>query len=1088
MLRSGLAAAAAQYRCALRPRQISALLRPSRLNIDARPVVQSALRCGSVFTHRVASTSAVKSMNPAEAFLNGPSMSYIEEMYLAWLESPTSVHLSWQIYFKNMLSGGNIPAFIPPPTIIPSAADSIGYDGAESLVEPSDVTDTLPGYIPTGEIMDHMKVQLMVRAYQVRGHHLANLDPLGIYHSDIANAPELNYEHYGFKEEDLDRKFYLGQGILPGFLAQEGKRILTLRELIDRLKATYCGSIGIEYGHIPDRMQCDWLRQRFEVPTRYQYSKEKKHVILDRLLWSDSFERFVATKYPTEKRFGLEGCEALIPGMKALIDTSVELGVNSIVMGMPHRGRLNVLSNVVRKPNESIFSEFSGSQGSSYEGSGDGDLKYHLGMNYVRPTPSGKMVHLSLAANPSHLEAVNPVVEGKVRGIQFYQNDERDHVKAMAVLLHGDAAFAGQGIVYETLGLSDLPAYSTGGTVHIVVNNQIGFTTDPRFARSTPYCSDVAKTVSAPIFHVNGDDTEAVVYAMELAAEWRSQFKKDVVVDIVCYRKYGHNEIDQPGFTQPLMYQQIAKMRPVAEKYTQELLSEGSITSEEADSMRKRIWGILEEKYAASKTYVPTSKEWVASSWSGFKSPAALASETVPSHPTGVDESLLKHIGIAASSYPPDITVHSNLAKILKAREKSLTDEQGIDWATAEALAYGTLLKEGNHVRLSGQDVERGTFSQRHAVLHDQKTEKQYIPLNNLVVADIVSSQAQFTVCNSSLSEFGTLGFELGFSMTNPNQLVLWEAQFGDFANNAQCIIDQFICSGEQKWLQRTGLTLLLPHGYDGQGPEHSSARPERFLQMVDEDPFNMPDLNGTSRGSYARQHQDCNMQVVYPTVPSNYYHVLRRQVHREFRKPLVVLTSKQLLRHPMARSTLDEMGDYTRFQRLIPEVLHPNPLENLVVGQVVSDGSLWADNNNEPRIPYQLVQSPEAPLKIADTTMANTLAAANKGTNFQLLPPKQTKTVIFCSGQVYYLLHRARELNNLRHIALVRVEQLSPFPFWEVKNVVDFYKDSLEEVVWCQEEPLNGGFWSHIEPRLSTVLRSTDWINTELVSGSEFV
>ncbi|KAI9342060.1 thiamine diphosphate-binding protein [Zopfochytrium polystomum] len=1023
-----------------------------------------------------AQASPAGSLNsPTETFLTGTSSTYVEDTYEAWLRDPSSVHVSWQIYFKNLSSKSAHPPFIPPPTISPT---SLGADGAAQIAE--DLVDSIEDHvIPASEILDHMKVQLMVRAYQVRGHQLADLDPLGINIHPSTGAPELDPAHYGFGEKDFDRKFYLGQGILPGFLADEGKRYLTLREIIDRLKKTYCGSIGIEYGHINDRLQCDWLRERFEVPTRYRYTKEQKLLILDRLMWSDSFERFVATKYPSEKRFGLEGCESLIPSMKALIDRSVELGVNSVVMGMPHRGRLNVLSNVVRKPNESIFSEFSGSRDDTVEGSGD--VKYHLGMNYMRPTPSGKIVHLSLAANPSHLEAVDPVVQGKVRGLQFYQGDEKDRSKAIAVLLHGDAAFAGQGIVYETFGLSELPAYTTGGSIHIVVNNQVGFTTDPRFSRSTPYCSDVAKTVSAPIIHVNGDDVEAVVYSMELAAEWRARFKKDVVVDVVCYRKHGHNEIDQPGFTQPLMYQRIKEMKPVVEKYIDSLLAEGSVTGEEVKSMRDRVWGILEENYASSSTYKPTSKEWVSSAWSGFKSPAQLADETVASKGTGVEYELLRHLGIAAASYPQGFTVHPNLAKILKAREKSIKDGDGIDWATAESMAFGSLLAENTHVRLSGQDVERGTFSQRHAVLHDQKNEGQYVPLNNIVVAGLVSGQNTFSVSNSNLSEYGTLGFELGYSMVNPNQLVMWEAQFGDFANGAQIIIDQFITPGEQKWLQRNGLTMLLPHGYDGQGPEHSSARIERFLQLCDEDPYRMPDINSLGRGSYARQHQDCNVQVAYPTVPSNYFHLLRRQVHREFRKPLIVFTSKALLRHPMAKSTLLEMGPETRFQRVIPEVLHPNPLADFEPVPPGPEGKIvWSGNNVEPRLPYGLIQDPAHPAIIPDGTSLPASATASSG--FTLLPPNEIKTLIFCSGQVYYLLNRARALNNLRHVAIVRLEQLNPFPFWEVKTIIDFYgKDggALEDVVYTQEEPFNAGSWSFAEPRLSTAMKATDWIKS---------
>ncbi|KAJ3297238.1 2-oxoglutarate dehydrogenase E1 component [Rhizoclosmatium sp. JEL0117] len=1013
-----------------------------------------------------------------QSFLNGTSASYIEQMHEEWTRDPSSVHASWRAYFANV-AAGKVPAFVSPFSV-PGAGAPTG--SVPLVASPAAFVDTAAdAKIPPGEILDHMKVQLLVRAFQIRGHQLADLDPLGIAPRDASEAPELDPKHYGFTDADLNRKFYLGQGILPGFLASEQKDALTLREIVDRLKKTYASSIGIEYGHINDRAACDWLRQKFEVPIRYAYTKDEKLVILDRLIWSDSFERFVATKYPSEKRFGLEGCESLIPGMKALVDRSVELGVNSVVMGMPHRGRLNVLSNVVRKPNESIFAEFAGSRDDSVEGSGD--VKYHLGMNYARPTPSGAIVNLSLAANPSHLEAVNPVVQGKVHAIQYYQNDTKERAKALGVLLHGDAAFAGQGVVYEAIGLADLPSYTTGGTIHIVVNNQIGFTTDPRFSRSTPYCSDVAKTVSAPILHVNGDDVEAVIYCMQLASEWRAKYKKDVVVDIVCYRKHGHNEVDQPGFTQPKMYEKIKTMTPVAEKYIAQLLGEGTVSEAEVKQMKDKVWGILEKNYTDSKTYKPTPKEWVSSNWTNMKAPKELAAEGVPSQSTGVSFDLLQHIGVAGSSYPSNFTVHPNLTRILKLREKTVTEGDDIDWATAESMSFGSILAEGMHVRLSGQDVERGTFSHRHALLNDQKTEERYVPLNHLVGAgSVVASQQQLTVCNSSLTEFGCLGFELGYSMVNPNQLVMWEAQFGDFANNAQCIIDQFISSGEQKWLQRTGLTMLLPHGYDGQGPEHSSARMERYLQLCDQDPFTMPEF-GVGKGSYARQHQECNMQVIYPTVPSNYFHALRRQVMREFRKPLIVFTSKALLRHPLAKSTIAEMGPGTRFQRLIPEVLHPNPLANF--NPVPENSAVWSGNNAEPRLPYSAIADPANPPVIpAGVTIPESLKKiAASQPEFTLLPPNQIKTVIFCSGQVYYVLSRARALNNLRDIAIVRLEQLNPFPFWEAKEVIDFYGANggkLEEVVYCQEEAMNSGAWSFVQPRLETALKATNWFKSD--------
>ncbi|RUP44754.1 hypothetical protein BC936DRAFT_149047 [Jimgerdemannia flammicorona] len=742
-------------------------------------------------------------------------------------------------------------------------------------------------------------------------------------------------------------------------------------------------------------------------------------MILDRLVWSDSFERFAATKFPSVKRFGLEGAEALIPGFKAMIDRSVDQGIESIVIGMPHRGRLNVLGNVVRKPLESIFSEFTGSMEPSVEGSGD--VKYHLGMNYVRPTPSGKRVHLSLVANPSHLEAVDPVVLGKTRALQFYsKDDQRTH--AMAVIMHGDAAIAAQGIVYETIGFHALPAYTTGGTIHIVVNNQIGFTTDPRFSRSTPYCTDIAKAINAPVFHVNGDDVEAVTFVMQLAADWRQTFRKDVIVDIVCYRKYGHNETDQPSFTQPRMYLKIAKQLPTLDQYVAKLQKEGTFTSEEIEANKKRVWEILEVGHAASKNYKPTSREWLSSAWPGFKSPMELATEVIPIRPTGVSLETLQAVGKVIASYPHDFNVHKNLQKIIKQRAQYIEEGKNIDWSTGEALAWGSLLLEGKHVRISGQDVERGTFSQRHAVLHDQQNERQYVALNHLS-----PEQAGLTISNSSLSEYGTLGFELGYSLVDPNSLIIWEAQFGDFANTAQVIIDQFIASGEKKWLQRTGLVLSLPHGYDGQGPEHSSARIERYLQMCDDNPYVYP-----SPDKITRQHQDCNMQVVYATTPAQYFHALRRQVHRDFRKPvsiassrickregelgygvLILPFSKYLLRHPLARSTFDDMRGDTIFQRYLPES-HPD----------------------------------------------------------ELVEPDKIQRHILCTGQVYYSLLNARTENKINTVAISRVEQLHPFPYDLVKQHADKYPNA--EIVWAQEEPLNMGAWTFVQHRIATSLNET--------------
>ncbi|KAJ5273363.1 2-oxoglutarate dehydrogenase [Penicillium angulare] len=955
-----------------------------------------------VNSRQYASEATKPGVDPSDSFLSGNTANYIDEMYMAWKQDPSSVHISWQTYFKNM-EEGTMPmsqAFTPPPTLVPTPTGGVPQD--------------MPGAGLAGgaDVTNHLKVQLLCRAYQARGHHKAKIDPLGIRGEAEAfgydKPKELELEHYGFTERDLDQEFALGPGILPRFVTAERKK-MTLREIIDACEKIYCGSYGVEYIHIPDRKPCEWIRDRFEIPQPFQYSVDDKRRILDRLIWSSSFESFLATKFPNDKRFGLEGCETLVPGMKALIDRSVDYGIKDIVIGMPHRGRLNVLSNVVRKPNESIFSEFAGSTEPSDEGSGD--VKYHLGMNFERPTPSGKRVQLSLVANPSHLEAEDPVVLGKARAIQHYNNDETEFNTAMGVLLHGDAAFAAQGVVYETMGFQSLPAYSTGGTIHIVVNNQIGFTTDPRFARSTPYCSDIAKSIDAPVFHVNADDVEAVNYVCQAAADWRAEFKRDVVIDLVCYRKQGHNETDQPSFTQPRMYKRIAEQKAQLDKYEEKLIAEGSFTKEDIDEHKKWVWGMLNDSFDRSKDYQPTGKEWLTSAWNNFKSPKELATEVLPHLETAVGANSLKAVAdkISGSGAPDGFTLHKNLKRILANRKKAVEEGKGIDWATAEALAFGTLVDEGYHVRVSGQDVERGTFSQRHAVLHDQENETVYTPLQ-----DISSKQGSFVISNSSLSEFGCLGFEYGYSLTSPEALVMWEAQFGDFANNAQCIIDQFIAAGESKWLQRSGLVVSLPHGYDGQGPEHSSGRMERWLQLCNEEPRVFP-----SADKLDRQHQDCNMQIAYMTEPSNLFHILRRQIHRQFRKPLVIFFSKSLLRHPIARSDLESFTGESHFQWIIRDPEH---------GKAIDE-------------------------------------------------PEKIERVIMCSGQVYAALIKHREANGLRNTAITRVEQLHPFPWAQLKENLDSYPNA-KDIVWCQEEPLNAGPWSYAQPRLETMLNSTEHHN----------
>ncbi|VDC00190.1 unnamed protein product [Peniophora sp. CBMAI 1063] len=924
--------------------------------------------------------------NAQDRFANGTNAYYAEEMFRAWKEDPKSVHVSWDAYFKGLDKGLGAGAFAAPPA---GAELAPGGGGLPSLFAEGGT-----------QLDDHLKVQLLVRAYQVRGHHVAELDPLGIMDPDLSSShpPELELSHYGFSERDLSKEITLGPGILPHF-ATDDRKTMKLGEIIKTLQRMYCGHVGIQYIHIPDKEECDWIRSRVETPKPWNYTTDEKRMILDRLIWSESFEKFIASKYPNEKRFGLEGCESLIPGMKALIDRSVDHGIRHVTMGMPHRGRLNVLANVIRKPIEAILNEFAGA------GSDDdpaGDVKYHLGANYVRPTPSGKKVSLSLVANPSHLEAEDPIVLGKTRAIQHFEGDEQAHTTAMGVLLHGDAAFAGQGVVYETMGFHNLPSYGTGGTIHLIVNNQIGFTTDPRFARSTPYPSDIAKSIDAPILHVNGDNVEAVTFVCQLAADYRAKFKKDVVIDIVCYRRYGHNETDQPSFTQPRMYQAIEKQPTPLTKYSKFLVDRGTFTQKDIDEHKKWVWSMLENAAAGAKDYVPTSKEWLSAAWPGFPSPKKLAEETLPTRPTGVEPDTLKHVGKTIAGAPQGFTVHRNLSRILGNRGKTVEAGEGIDWSTAEALAFGSLLLEKKHVRVSGQDVERGTFSQRHAVLHDQNNEGQFVPLNNLG-----GDQAKFVVCNSSLSEFGVLGFELGYSLVSPDSLAIWEAQFGDFANNAQVVIDQFIAAGERKWLQRTGLVMSLPHGYDGQGPEHSSGRIERFLQLCDDHPNVYP-----TPEKIERQHQDCNMQIVYATTPANYFHVLRRQIHRDFRKPLINFFSKSLLRHPLVKSPLTDMTEGTSFQRFIPETQ-------------------------------------------------------------ELVEPAQIKRHILCSGQVYYTLLAEREARGIKDIAISRVEQLSPFPYDMVTPALDAYPNA--DLLWCQEEPMNNGAWSYVGPRIYTAGRESE-------------
>ncbi|XP_030626083.1 oxoglutarate (alpha-ketoglutarate) dehydrogenase a (lipoamide) isoform X1 [Chanos chanos] len=965
----------------------------------------------------------------AEPFLNGTSSNYVEEMYYAWLENPKSVHKSWDIFFRNANAGAPPgTAYQSPPPLgvsLPILSQAQSLVGAQPNVEKL--------------VEDHLAVQSLIRAYQIRGHHVAQLDPLGIMDADldscvptdiITSSDKLDLSKYkerlsvltvgesdfhlteisqsqnwqtgfyGLDESDLDKVFRLPTTTFIG----GSESALPLREIIRRLEMAYCQHIGVEFMFINDLEQCQWIRQKFERPGVMQFTLEEKRTLLARMVRSTRFEEFLQRKWSSEKRFGLEGCESLIPALKTIIDKSSENGVENVIMGMPHRGRLNVLANVIRKELEQIFCQFDSKLEAADEGSGD--VKYHLGMYHRRINRvTDRNITLSLVANPSHLEAVNPVVQGKTKAEQFYCGDT-DGNRVMSILLHGDAAFAGQGIVYETFHLSDLPSYTTHGTVHVVVNNQIGFTTDPRMARSSPYPTDVARVVNAPIFHVNADDPEAVMYVCNVAAEWRATFHKDVVVDLVCYRRNGHNEMDEPMFTQPLMYKQIKKQKGVLQKYAEKLIAEGAVTRQEYEEEIAKYDKICEEAHARSKDEkILHIKHWLDSPWPGFFTlDGQPKSMSCPS--TGLSEEELSHIGQIASSVPvEDFTIHGGLSRILKGRGEMIRNRT-VDWALGEYMAFGSLLKEGIHVRLSGQDVERGTFSHRHHVLHDQNVDKRIcIPMNH-----VSPNQAPYTVCNSSLSEYGVLGFELGFAMASPNALVLWEAQFGDFHNTAQCIIDQFICPGQAKWVRQNGIVLLLPHGMEGMGPEHSSARPERFLQMCNDDPDVFPKI---TEDFAVRQLYDCNWIVVNCSTPANYFHVLRRQILLPFRKPLIVFTPKSLLRHPEAKSNFDLMLPGTHFQRLIPE-----------------EG----------------------------------VATQN---------PAEVKRIIFCTGKVYYELTRERKQRDMENtVAIARIEQLSPFPFDLVKAETEKYPNA--ELVWCQEEQKNQGYYDYVKPRMRTTIDRT--------------
>ena len=928
-----------------------------------------------------------------ESLLNGSSGAFVEELFARYTKDPTSVDSSWAEYFEGLADDAK--ALLDAGVEKPAASwGRPNWDHKVKTPEDDYRAALDPGYVESGparkkggasesEIrsatLDTIRCLMMIRTYRVRGHLHADLDPLKL--EDRPLHTELDPATYGFGDDDMDRPIFLDHVL--------GLEVATLREVLTILKRTYCSTVGVEFMHINEPEEKAWIQYRIEGRDKeIHFTDEGKMAILQKLAEAEGFEQYLAKKYIGTKRFGLDGAESLIPSLEAIIKTGGQNGVEEIIIGMPHRGRLNVLANVLSKPIRAIFHEFHGGSYKPDDVEGSGDVKYHLGASSDRSF-DGNDVHLSLTPNPSHLEAVNPVALGKTRAKLTHRQDTAGD-SVLTLLMHGDAAFSGQGLVAECFAFSGLKGYQTGGTIHVIVNNQIGFTTSPHYSRSSPYPSDMAKAVQAPVFHVNGDDPEAVVYVMKLATEFRQKFKSDVVVDMFCYRRFGHNEGDEPSFTQPLMYKRIKNHKTTRKIYTERLIREGLITDQQADQMVKDVFNYLDVEMKAAETYKVDKADWFAGRWAGYERHSEDSRRSVGS---GVHVDELQDIGRILSTVPDGFHVHRTLQRILNAKATMFDTGTGIDWATAEALAFGSLIREGYRVRLSGQDSQRGTFSHRHSVFVDQETEERYTPLMN--VTDGSDPHATFEVIDSSLSEVGVLGFEYGYTMAEPNALVLWEAQFGDFANGAQMIFDQFISSGEAKWLRMSGLVILLPHGYEGQGPEHSSARLERYLQLCAED----------------------NMQVANCTTPANYYHILRRQMKRKFRKPLILMTPKSLLRHKMAVSDLSDMGEDTEFHRLF-----------------------W------------------------DT------AQINPSLSIKLKADKDIKRVILCSGKVYFDILAERDKRELADVYILRVEQLYPYPCDAMVSELSRFKN-VETVVWCQEEPKNMGAWSFIDPLLEESL-----------------
>jgi len=912
-------------------------------------------------------------------FLSKSNSAFIEQMYLQYINKDSNLPESWKNYFDEI--GDEVD-------IIVKEINGPSWSPKKNKISLKDVQEKSEENVEMSELeiiksnANSIKAVAMIRSYRQRGHLIAKLDPLSMMKSEYLD--ELHPESYGFKKEDYNKKIFL-DGVT-------NKQYSNIKNILEFLRNKYCGSLGYEYMHIANPTERKWFRDRVEKADDFRFTQNGKEAILNKLIQAERFEKFLHTKYVGTKRFGLDGGESLIPALEQIIKIGGQSQIKEVKIGMSHRGRLNVLANVLQKSYKRIFNEFAEEISSLEDGAGD--VKYHLGASSDREF-DGNLVHVSLTDNPSHLEAVNPVVLGQTRAKQYFHKD-KERKKVIPILIHGDAAFAGQGVVAECFAMSGLPGHNTGGTIHIIMNNQIGFTTSPRFARSSPYPSDIAKMVEAPIIHVNGDDPEAVVYAARIATDFRLKFNRDVVIDLICYRRFGHNEGDEPSFTQPLMYKKIRSHPSPVQVYGERLINDKIISKDFFNESIKKFQNLLDEQFKTAKDYKPKI-EWFEGTWSKYKPERGKDKRGV----TGADTKKLEEISNRINTIPSEINIHKTISKILENRRLNVKNGLRIDWSTAESLAFGSLLEEGYPVRLVGQDSGRGTFSQRHSVLRNQLDNSRYIPLNN-----ISKKQKHFEIVDSFLSELAVLGFEYGYSLVEPNTLTLWEAQFGDFANGAQVVIDQFIASGERKWSRASGLVMLLPHGYEGQGPEHSSARLERFLQLCSND----------------------NMQVMNCTTPANYFHALRRQMHRDFRKPLIIMTPKSLLRHKYCVSNLKDFSKKNSFHRV-----------------------LW-DHAIDPQ---------------------------SKGF-IKLKKTEKIKKVILCSGKVYFDLLEAREKLKVDDVVLYRIEQLYPFPAKTlVKELKPYAKNAI--FYWCQEEPKNMGAWFSVRDYMQWTLDNIKAKNNQI-------